>query len=301
MAKTSIGGDMDIRVLRYFLAVASEGNITKAAEKLHITQPTLSRQMMDLEEEMGTSLFIRGKKQIILTDNGILLQQRAKEIVGLLDKTKRDIANEDDLVGGVVSIGCVETIASQILPNVLKQFSAEHPMVKYELYSADGDDIREKIDRGDIDMGILIEPIEAAKYDYIRLPYYDQWGVIMKDTNPLASKETFSVEDVLNIPLIVPRRTIVREEIAKWLDISDEDKLHIIASHNLLTNSLLLVQEDIGLVICVKGAFAIRKLKGLHFVPFSPERITGHVLAWKKNARFNSATSLFIQFLKNVY
>lgn len=123
----------------------------------------------------------------------------------------------------------------------------------------------------------------------------------MKDTNPLASKETISVEDVLNIPLIVPRRTIVREEIAKWLDISDEDKLHIIASHNLLTNSLLLVQEDIGFVICVKGAFAIRKMKGLHFVPFSPERITGHVLAWKKNARFNSATSLFIQFLKNVY
>ncbi|SHO52350.1 LysR family transcriptional regulator [Anaerocolumna xylanovorans] len=291
---------MDIRVLRYFLAVAKEGNITKAAENLHITQPTLSRQMIELEEEMGTSLFIRGKRQITLTNNGILFQQRAKEIVSLIDKTERDMSEQNDLVGGVISIGCVESIASQALPKVLAEFVKVHPMVKYELYSADGDDIREKIDRDDIDMGILLEPIEAAKYDYIRLPFYEQWGIVMKKSDPLAKKKAISVENILEVPLIVPRRTIVQDEIAKWLGVTN-DKLNIVASHNLLTNALLLVQNDMGYAICVRGAYSIRETDNICFVPFEPGKTTGHVLAWKKNQIFNSATSLFIQFLKDIY
>lgn len=291
---------MDIRILKYFLAVAKEGNITRAAESLHITQPTLSRQIMELEEDMGTELFIRGKRQIMLTDSGILFQQRAKEIVQLYDKAKREMAEQNDLLGGTVSIACVESIASNLLPEVLIEFSKQHPMVKYELYSADGNDIREKIDRGDIDMGVLIEPVETAKYDYIRLPFYEQWGIVMRKDDPLAEKDKIMTEDIQNKPLIVPRRTIVIEEIAKWLEI-DSEKLNIVASHNLLTNSLLLVEKGFGYTICVKGAFDIRKKDTIFFVPLTPERITGHVLAWKKNKVFSNATTKFLQYIKEKY
>lgn len=292
--------EMDIRVLRYFLIVSQEGNITKAAEILHITQPTLSRQLMDLEEELGTDLFIRGKRQIALTDSGFLLQQRVKEIVSLLDKAERDLIEQKNLVGGVVAIGCVETIASMMLPDVMEKFSAKHPLVQYELYSADGDDIREKLDRGNIDIGILIEPVEAAKYDYIRLPIQEKWGILMCQDDPLAQNKSITIQDILALPLIIPRRTIVQNEIASWFGV-ENDKLHIFASHNLLTNSLLLVERKLGYAICVGGAYTIRENSNICFVPFSPERTSGHVLAWKKNRVFNSATSLFIQFIKDAY
>lgn len=291
---------MDIRILKYFLAVAKEGNITRAAESLHITQPTLSRQLMELEENMGTELFIRGKRQIMLTDSGILFQQRAKEIVQLYDKTRREMAEQNDLLGGTVSIACVESIVSNLLPEVLIEFSKQYPMVKYELYSADGNDIREKIDRGDIDIGILVEPVETAKYDYIRLPFYEQWGIVMRKDDPLAEKDKIITEDIQNKPLIVPRRTIVIEEIATWLEM-DSEKLNIVASHNLLTNSLLLVERGFGYTICVKGAFDIRKKDTICFAPLAPERITGHVLAWKKNKVFSNATTKFLQYIKEKY
>ena len=291
---------MDIRILRYFLTIAKEGNITKAAEKLHITQPTLSRQLMELEDRIGTKLLIRGKKQITLTDKGVLLEQRAKEIIALLEKTERDISEDENIISGIVSIGCVETIASKMLPKIMKEFKEKYPMVNYELYSADSDDIKEKIDRGDIDVGILLEPVESAKYEYIRLPYYEQFGVVMKEDNPLALKSSIKTEDLVDIPIIIPRRTIVKDEIAKWLGVS-QDKINIIVANNFLTNALLLVEEEFGCVISVEGALSIRKVDGICFVPFSPKRVTGHVLIWKKNKNFPPATSLFIQFIKELY
>ena len=291
---------MDIRVLNYFLAVAREGSITKAADSLHITQPTLSRQLMELEEEMGTALFIRGKRQITLTDSGIFLMQRAKEIVQLCERTQREMAEKNDLIGGVVSIGCVESVVSGVLPELLAEFSEKYPMVQYDLYSADGDDIREKIDRGDVDMGILLEPVEAAKYDYIRLPFMEPWGVLMRKDDPLAQKASIHGEEIQNLPLILPRRTIVIEEIARWLHL-DSDSLHIVASHNLLTNSVLLIEKGFGYAICIQGAFDIRKTPELRFVPFKPERLSGHVLAWKKNKLFPSATDRFLDYIREKY
>ncbi|ETT43796.1 MULTISPECIES: LysR family transcriptional regulator [Paenibacillus] len=291
---------MDIRVLKYFLTVAKVGNITKAAEILHITQPTLSRQLMDLEEELGTRLLIRGKRQITLTDSGLLYQQRVKEIVSLLDKTERDLAEQKDLIGGVVSIGCVESIVSKALAEIVEKFSNRHPRVQYELYSADGDDIREKLDRGNIDIGILLEPIETAKYDYVRLPYPDKWGILMRRDDPLAQKSTIGIQEILSLPLIPPRRTIVQNEIASWLGV-ENDRLTIFASHNLLTNAMQLVERKLGYAICVSGSYTIRESNSTCFVPFEPERITNHVLAWKKNRIFSSATAHFIQFIKDIY
>lgn len=224
---------MELRILRYFLAVVREGNITKAAEILHITQPTLSRQLKELEEELGTNLFIRGKREIKLTDEGLLLDQRAKEIIELADKTERQFMEHKNLIGGVVSIGCVESRATLFLPELLEKFSIKYPQVQYDLYNGYADDIKEKIDKGLIDIGLLLEPVEISKYDFIRLPQKERWGVLMKKSDSLAKKESITLEDISVFPLIIPKRAIVQNEIANWFD-GDFDKLHIFATYNLL-------------------------------------------------------------------
>lgn len=292
--------ELDIRVLKYFLAVAKAGNMTQAAKDLHITQPTLSRQLMDLEKNLGTELFVRKHKQLTLSDSGFLFQQRAKEIAQLADKACRELAEQKSHIGGIVTIACVESVASLLLPEIISEFSQKYPSVKYELYSADGNDIREKIDRGNIDLGILLEPVEVAKYNFLRLPCYEKWGVVMREESHLARKDAIATEDIQGLPIIIPRRTIVIEEIAKWLG-AEEDSLNIVASHNLPTNGLLLARQGIGCLICVEGAFAVRPMAGLCFRPFLPERITGHVLAWKKNHALSKATTHFLEFVRGKY
>lgn len=290
---------MDIRVLKYFLAVASEGNITKAAEVLHITQPTLSRQLMELEEELGAALFVRGKRQVSLTDSGILFQQRVKEIISLLGKAEREISEENQLVGGVISVGCVESAASMILPEAMSEFSGKYPMVRYELYTANGDDLRDKLDSCAIDIGILVEPVETTKYDFMRLKVTDRWGLLVRSDDRLAAKESIDVSDLIDLPLIVPRRTIVKEEIADWLG-TGTGQLNIVASVNLLTNALLLAERKLGYIVTIEGAYQIRPTDGLRFIPFSPEKISGHVVAWRKNRIFTKATRLFVEQLREL-
>ncbi len=288
---------MDLRLLEYFLAVAKVGNITRAAEQLHVTQPTISRQLMDLEEMMGASLLIRGKRQVTLTDAGVLFQQRAEEIISLMEKTCRDIAEQNDLIGGTVSIGCVESCASRMLPEVLGEFSARHPRVRYEIYSADGDDIREKLDRGELDFGILLEPVEAAKYDCFRLPYRETWGVLMRKDDPLAEKDAIKKEDILSLPLLLPRWEIVQDNIAGWFGV-ERSQLNIFAGQTLINNSVLLVKAGLGYSVCVGGAFEIRGGEDLRFVPFAPERTTGHMFIWKKNRVFHAAAGQFREFVR---
>lgn len=214
-----------------------------------------------------------------------------------MDKTIRDIADQDDLLGGTVSVGCVESCVSRMLPKVLKEFSAHYPKVKYELYSADGDDIRDKLDRGELDFGILVEPVEAAKYDFFRLPYWETWGVVMRKDDPLAQKEYLVKEDMLSIPLILPRREIVQDHIAGWFGV-ERSQLNVFAGHNLLNNAALLAEAGLGYVVCVGGSFAIRGGENLCFVPLFPEQTTGHVLAWKKNRVFHSAAGRFRAFIQ---
>jgi DNA-binding transcriptional LysR family regulator len=290
---------MDIRVLKYFLAVASAGNITKAAESLHITQPTLSRQLMELEEELGTQLFTRGKRNISLTDSGIIFQQRVREIMLLLDKAEREISDQNQLVGGVVSVGCVESMASFVLPEVMTELMEKYPLVTYEIYTADGDDIREKLDSGALDIGILVEPVETSKYDFMRLNINDKWGLLMRSDDKLADKESIAISDLIDLPLIVPRRTIVKEEIMDWLGTGSE-QLNIVASVNLLTNAILLAEKKLGYIVCIGGAYMIRPKDGMKFVPFSPEKTSGHVVAWKRNRIFNSAAKLFVEQIRQI-
>jgi len=291
---------VDVRVLKYFLAVAKEGNITKAADAVHVTQPTMSRQLMELEDELGVELLIRGKRKITLTSSGILFQQRAQEIVTLLDKTQRDIAEHNDMVAGVVTIGCVETSASFLLPDALEAFSSLHPMVRYEIYSGNGDDIRDKIDSGHVDIGILVEPVEIAKYESIPLSFQDAWGVLMRKDDPLAKRESLRTGDIVGLPFFLSHRRIVTEEIESWFGKMSK-KLNILGYHNLLTNTMLLIERGLCYSITLQGAYSIRPNKNLRFVPLSPARKAGHVMAWKKNRIFSQAASLFLEYIKNTF
>lgn len=186
---------MDIRVLQYFLAVAREESITKAAETLHMTQPPLSRQLKELENEVGKQLLIRGSRKVTLTEDGMLLRKRAEEMIDLLEKTKAELSS-DEHIGGDIYMGSGETEAVSTIAKVAKDLQKEHPFIRYHLYSGDAEHMIERLDKGLIDFALLVEPVDIAKYDYIRLPVKDTWGVLMRNDSPLAEKESICAEDL---------------------------------------------------------------------------------------------------------
>jgi len=255
---------------------------------------------MDLESELGTELLLRGKRQVTLTGSGILFQQRAKEIVALLEKTERDIAEHNGMMGGMISIGCVESIASTLLPDAIETFNIQHPMVQYEIYSANGDIIRDRIDSGHIDMGILIEPVETAKYEFIPLAFKDTWGVFMRNDDPLAERESLHIDDLAELPLIIPQRPIVKDEIESWIGESAKN-LRILAYYNLITNVMLLVERGLGYAISIHGAYTIRPNDKICFIAISPKKTAGHVMAWKKNRMLNASASLFLEYVRSSF
>lgn len=289
---------MDTRVLKYFIEIVNAGNISKAAEQLHITQPTLSRQLKDLEEEVGAKLFVRGKREMILTDAGFLYLQRVREILSLIDKAERDLKVHQKDVAGVVSIGCVETSVANYLADKIELFSKEYPMVQYDIYNGFSDDIKIRLDSGELDLGVLIEPVEAAKYEYIKLPIMERWGLLVNQDDPISTYEFITIEEVRTLPLIITNRNIVKDDMENWLGVS-ENQLEIFARQNLLTNTALLLKRNLAYMIIVEGAISIRPISGLVFVPIEPTRISSHVLAWRKNKVFNPATTLFLDIIKN--
>ncbi len=285
---------MELRTLRYFLAAAQEKNITKAADMLHVTQPTLSRQMIELEEELGTTLMLRGKNGLTLTDDGIFFRQRAEEIVALADRLEQAFVEKNTDISGVISIGATEAIGSRLFAKLIKRFSDQYPLVQFHLYNEMADDIKDRMDKGLIDVGLLLEPIDTSKYDFIRLSQKETWGVLMRDDHPLASLESITPEEITEYPLILPLREQVRAEILNWLK-REEKELNIPLSYTLLSNAVLLVEEGLGCAFCLDGALAIRNSPNLRFIPIHPERTTRSVLVWKKKHLFSPAISLFLQ------
>lgn len=288
---------MELRTLRYFLAAAQEENITRAAEILHVTQPTLSRQMMDLERELGVTLMLRGKNGLTLTDDGLYFRQRAEEIVELADRLERSFAERSGEVSGVVSIGATEAVGSRVFARLVKRFSEKYPLVRFDLYNEMADSIMDRMDKGLIDVGLLLEPIDTTKYDFVRLSQKETWGVLMRDDHPLAERQSVSPEEVAEYPLILPLRERVRAEILNWLNREEKD-LNIPLSYTLLSNAVLLVEAGLGCAFCLDGALAIHSSPRLRFLPIRPERTTRSVLVWKKNHLFSPATSLFIQEIR---
>lgn len=287
---------MELRTLRYFLAAAQEGNITRAVELLHVTQPTLSRQIMDLEQELGAALTTRGKNGLTLTDDGIFFRQRAEEIVELADRLEQSFLERDAGISGVISIGATEAVGSRVFAKLIRQFSEKYPLVRFDMYNDMADYIKDRLDKGLVDVGLLLEPVDTAKYDFVRLPQKETWGVLMRDDHPLAGRTSITPADAAQYPLILPLREPVRAEILNWLHCEEKD-LKIPLSYTLLSNAVLLVEEGLGCAFCLDGALAIRSSPRLRFIPIQPERTTRSVLVWKKKRLFSPAAALFIQEL----
>lgn len=285
---------MELRTLRYFLATAMEGNITRAADILHVTQPTLSRQLMDLEKELGTTLVIRGKKGLTLTDDGLYFRQRAEEIIELAERLERQFVEKSENISGVINIGATEAIGSRILAKLIRNFSKKYPLVQFNLFNEMADTIKDRLDKGLEDIGLLLEPVDVLKYNYVRLTQKETWGILVRNDHPLAARNAVSAQEMADYPLILPSREKVRAEIINWIG-KDEKDLCIPLSYTLLSNAVLLVEEGLGCAFCLDGALALRNSPNLCFIPISPEHTTRSVLVWKKNQMFSPATSLFIQ------
>lgn len=286
---------MEIRVLKYFLMAAREGNITRAASLLHVTQPTLSRQLMQLEEELGVTLFHRGRHHITLTEEGMLLRRRAEEIVLLSEKTKEDLRRQDGVLGGTVFVGAGELQSSQLLARLMAEFRRLHPLVQFELYSGNADNIKERIERGILDVGLVPEPVELSKYESVRLPVRDRWCALVPENSPLAQLPQITPEDLLGVPLVLPQREILQSMLAQWFG-PVWDKLDVAASGNLPYNMAMLVRELGGCLLTLEKLEY--RFEGLRFVPISPGLETGTVLAWKRSPAFPPAAGAFLKFSK---
>lgn len=285
---------MELRTLRYFLAAAEEENITRAADILHVTQPTLSRQIMDLEKELGATLMLRGKNGLTLTDDGIFFRQRAEEIVELANRLEQAFVERNADISGLITIGASEAVGSRLFAKLIKQFSDQYPLVQFHLYNEMADNIKDRLDKGLVDVGLLLEPVDTVKYDFVRLSQKETWGILMRDDHPLAKREAIALDEIVEYPLILPLRERVRREILNWLK-RDEKDLTIPLSYTLLSNAALMVEAGLGCAFCLDGALAIHSSPRLRFVPIAPEHTTRSVLVWKKNHLFSPATSLFIQ------
>ncbi len=243
---------MELRVLRYFLTIAREENITRAADILHITQPTLSRQIMQLEDELDVKLFNRGAK-FSLTEKGLLLRRRAEELLSLAQKTEEEMQALETSVSGTIHIGGGETNAMRIWAPIIKEFSEENPEVVFDFFSGSADELKERVDKGLIDIILLVEPVDIAKYEFIRLPSSDRFGILMRTDSLLAQQASVSSEDLLDKPLIVSGRGLVQAKLMQWFGKQYED-LHVVATYNLINNAAIMVESGLGY------AFSLEKL-----------------------------------------
>ena len=288
---------MELRLLRYFLAVAREENITRAAEVLHITQPSLSKQLMELELELGKQLFIRGKRKITLTEEGILLRKRADEILMLCEKTQQEISQDSDLISGVISIGGAQSYA---VAQTTAHIAAKYPGVQFQFYNGDAETLMEKLDHGTLDFGILIEPIDIVKYEHLPLKETDKWGLLMQKDCALASQKVIRPEDIQNIPLILPQRIGLQRELSTWTGTAAEH-LNIIATFDILFNNpALLIKNGLGYAFALNSLVDTIESPTLCFRPLEPAINIQYGLAWKRYPVFTKAAEKFIEELKEI-
>lgn len=285
---------MDIRILRYFLTVAKEQNFTKAAEQLNITQPTLSRQLAALEEELGTALFIRGSRSITLTEAGILLKRRALEIIELEEKMLDELKVKEELIEGTITIGCGEFATIETLAEICKVYKQKYPMVQIALHTATADSVYEMMNQGLVDIGLFLEPVNTEGLDYIRITESDHWVVGMKPDDPLAGKEYITKEDLLDKQLILPQRLSVQSELANWFG-KDFNKLHVSFTSNLGTNAGVMAVHGLGYPVSIEGATKYWREELLVQRRLYPEITASTVIAWRRNIPYSLAISKFIE------
>lgn len=291
---------MDVRVLRYFLTVAREASFSRAADALYMSQPTLSRQIRDLEEELGTTLFVRTNRNVTLTRDGMRLRRRAQEIVELMDRTREEFENLDEDISGDVCIGSGETHAMRALARVAIDVRREHPGVHYHLFSGNADDVTERLDRGLLDFGVVIDPADLHKYDFLRIPGSDSWGLLMPADHPLAAKEAVTPGDLDGVPLLVSRQSMVAGDLARWLG-GDFDRLEIAATYNLVFNAAIMVEQGMGCALTLDHLVGSMDVGGLCFRPLAPKVESGLNLVWKKYQVFSPAAEAFLRGVREAF
>ncbi len=288
---------MELRVLRYFMAVAKEKNITVAAQNLHITQPTLSRQMIELETEFGKKLFIRGKRQLELTEEGEILRRRAEEILALSAKTKNEITSACQNISGAVYIGSAETKGITPVAQAFGELRQSYPDVCFRFISGNAEDVKAKLDDGLLDFAIVIEPTNISEYDFIKLPDVDCWGVLMRQDCPLSTKKCIKPADLENLDLIVSNQAMVENALAGWNG-GHQQPLKFVATYNLLYNASIMVKEKVGCALCIDGIIKTGPGTDFVFRPLEPPLKAGLSLIWKKCQTFSKPAQAFLETLR---
>ena len=288
---------MDLRTLRYFLAVTREGTISRAASVLHLTQPTLSKQMQDLEEELGANLFTRGKRGIVLSEDGLFLRQRALELLELADKTMAEFQAPKGAISGEVVIGGGETDAMRILARAAQRVRQSNPQVAFRLFSGNAQDVTERLERGLLDFGLFVEPASLSGYDFLKLPVADRWGVLTRKDGPLAGLSHAKASDLVGLPLLISDQSMVTDEIAGWAG-KNASHLNYVVHYHLLYNAALMVEEGLGHALCLDKIARTDSQSPLCFLPLEPRLEVGLDIVWKKSRRFSHAAVAFLESLR---
>ncbi|GMA08690.1 LysR family transcriptional regulator [Tetragenococcus halophilus subsp. flandriensis] len=291
---------MDIRSLKYFLTVAQEESITGAAKQLHLTQPNLSRQLKTLEQETGKKLFYRGSRKMTLTDEGLFLKKRAEEIIELLERTETDITSFDETVHGEVFIGAAETHAMRLIAHEIQTLREKFPQILYHFFSGSTKEVTEQLDKGLLNFGILVDPIDPQKFEHIKLPTVDTWGVLMREDSPLAKLEVIRPEDIRNKPLLCSRQMLDVNDISDWLG-EDINQLNIVFTFNFITNPAIMIEEGIGYAFTFDKLINTSGDSRLCFRPLEPKFETGLYLVWKKDQLFTKAAQTFLEQMKSSF
>lgn len=295
---------MELRVLRYFLTVAREGSVTGAANFLRVTQPTLSRQIKELEEELGVQLLVRHSHSVTLTTEGMRLRQRAEEILDMVEKTESEFVPAKETIQGEVHIGGGETQAMRLVAEVIHDMRREYPGIHYQLHSGNAIDVAERLDKGLLDFGIFIQPADIAKYDSLELPAKDVWGVLMRKDSPLANAKTIKRKDLVGVPLMCSRRAMARGKLRNilgdWFG-KDFDKLNIVATYNLIFNAAIMVERGIGYALSLDGLSNTAATSNLCFRLLEPKLESGLNIAWKKYHIFSPAAKVFLKNIQERY
>lgn len=291
---------MELRVLNYFLAIAREQSISKAAESLHLSQPTLSTQIKALEEELGKPLLIRsskGTRKVTLTKEGMILRKRAEEILSLVKKAEKEIAISEQMIVGDVYIGTAETKAVRLIARVAKELYEVYPGIHYHLSSGNADFVNEQLDKGLIDFGIVFGSVDLTRYNSLEFPFRDTWGVLMRKDSPLAVKEMIQPEDLWDKPLIISHQDESKGTLVAWIK-KELPELEIVATYNLLFNASLLVEEGLGYAIGLDKIINTVGNNDLCFRPLFPQKEAHMHIIWKKYQLFSKASEKFIEKLK---
>lgn len=289
---------MELRLLRYFLAVAREENITRAAESLHISQPSLSKQLMELEAEVGRPLLIRGKRKITLTEDGVLLRKRADEILSLMEKTDRELHSDAAHISGEVTIGGNPTVSLLETASAARQ---THPGIHFAFYSSDATDVLERLEHGSLDFAVFLAPADTAKYEYLSLPETSRWGLLMPSGCPLVQKSSIQKTDLPTVPLIFHRRPGLQRMISHWAQTEVED-LNIAATYNVINGSPeRFVRSGLGYFLTTEDLLPSHLGSDLCFRPLEPPLETSYCLIWKRYAVFSKAAGTFLETCKKSF